>query len=230
MPSASTTRRTGGDEFEFTLDGPGGFGIDVPVEAESEADALATLAEWTWYEVGVEDTSGAWDHATVAAPNAEVAEVRGVEKAEAKAFNKVDDGHAYDVTSLGRIEQLNDDWESVDETWGEDFIVVLQADGTESLAATGIRTATKAVFDRLTSENSSFSVANRPDDPSTIETEAEHQVAWTAESEWTGAVSRVALTLSGSTSLVDEEGPTLADTISGELSEQWTRVDEQEDA
>ena len=219
------------EEYTFTFETTGGLDRDVTVEAESREDALDTLADWNWYEVGVEDASGAHDHVTVAAPDKETAEERGVEKAERKGFNKIDNGSAYQASELGGIKELNDEWSDSRMEWGDDWTVSVEVAGVE---AVGDRVASKvmdALVPYIAEAESAFEFEDRPDDPVRLTPEATRRAAWTAPSEFLGTETAVTLTLSGPSQLLAEEFDAVVARVEAtyaEVSAEWSRVQDAE--
>lgn len=209
------------EEYEFTFEDGAGLEQNVEIEAESRADALNTLAEWNWYEVGVEDTSGAWTNVTVAAPDYDTAEERGVEKAENEAFNKIDSGSAYDGSKLGAIAQLNDDWTDGREEWGENFIVRVEVEGVESVGDMAAARAMEALVPYIADEDSMFEFENRPDDPGELSFHAARPAEWTAPAEYLDTETKLTLTLVGSEGLLDAEFDTLEEKVADTLGDEW---------
>lgn len=106
-PNNDGTNDGAQDEYKYHFEPQTNFPATVSIDAEDEEDARKQLAEMRWWEVGVEDVSGAWDHVSVpAVTEEEEAMERGVEKAEEKPFNKIDSGSAYQAVPLAHVLKL----------------------------------------------------------------------------------------------------------------------------
>lgn len=229
MSTKPETQET--EEYTFTFESPGGLDRTVAIEAESRDDALDTLADWCWYEVGVEDTSGAYDHVTVAAPDRETAEERGVEKAERKGFNKIDNGSAYQASELGGIAELNDDWSDSRREWGDDWTVSVEVAGVEGVGRGVAPKVMGALVPYIAEDAEIFEWQDRPDDPEDLSPDATRRAAWTAPSDYRDTETVVTLTLSGPSKLLAEEFDALVARVEAayaEVSAAWSRVQDAE--
>jgi len=221
-----TTESDATESFEFDFETPGGLSENVTVEAESRDAALDTLADWNWYEVGVEDTSGAWDHETVVAPDRETAEARGEQQAEDAAFNKIDNASAYDTTKLGPIAEVNDDWAESREEWGDDWILRVEVEGVEAVGDGVAPSAMEELVPYIVDEDSMFEIENRPEDPDpeALGVEATRSAAWVAESDLLDTETRPDLSLSGTPGLCSGEFDTLVERVEDALGDEWVGV------
>lgn len=164
----------------------------------------------------------------IAAPDHEEAETRAEEKAEGKFRNKIDNGSAYDVSEVGSIVELNDDWSDSHEDWGHDFLVRAEVEGVEAVGDRAALTVMEAVVPYIADDESMFTIENRPDDPTGIKRDESHaarSAVWTAESEFCETGTRVELKLAGSLGLCSAEFDALRERANDALGDEWTSVD-----